>query len=116
MIVPWDLDATWGRNALGNTTQIDHKNTNRLFKRLQQLNPQGYNQRLVQRWNELRLNQFSESNLLDLFSADFEKLNHYQIIETENTLWQQSLNITQEEEYIKAWIIQRLAYLDSVFL
>jgi hypothetical protein len=114
IIVPWDLDATWGRNASGIPVNY-YQLTNRLFERLRELNPEHYNQRLVNRWNELRLNQFSETNLSALFSANFTELNNYQVIDVENRLWNQSLNIAQEEIFINDWFLDRLAYLDLVF-
>jgi hypothetical protein len=115
IIAPWDLDATWGRNAFGDAQSPHGRITNRLFDRLKALNPENYNQRLSQRWNQLRLNQFSQAQLFSHFSEHFSALKHYRILETENEVWNQSLNIGQEQAYIKSWIVNRLAYLDEQF-
>jgi spore coat protein CotH len=115
IIVPWDLDATWGRNATGDMQTFENQLTNRLFERLQSSNPENYNQRLKQRWHQLRSEQFSESHLIALFSDNFSSLQHSTILETENRLYQQSLNLQQEQAYIATWIINRLHYLDELF-
>lgn len=115
VIVPWDLDATWGRNAVGGTHPSSGKITNRLFDRLEELNPENYNQRLRQRWSELRSDQFSETHLFGLFSDNFSALEHYRVLETENGLWHQSLSTEQEQTYIRSWIVNRLLYLDEQF-
>lgn len=115
IIVPWDLDATWGRNAVGEPQTPYGEITNRLFERLKSLDPENYNQRLTQRWSQLRADQFSEHNLLSLFSDNFSVLDHYHIMETENTVWNQSFDIGMEQAYIELWIGSRLMYLDQLF-
>ena len=97
IIVPWDLDATWGRTAFGETFTPLANNTNGLFERLQELNPEGFNENLSNRWNELRLNQFSNTNLLTLFEENFNELMNYQMIELENDKWNLGLDIIKEK-------------------
>jgi spore coat protein CotH len=115
IIVPWDLDATWGRNVVGGLQTFENHLTNRLFDRLRSSNPGNYNERLRQRWQQLRSEQFSESHLIALFSDNFSSLQHSTILETENRLYQQSLHLEQEQAYIATWIINRLHYLDELF-
>jgi spore coat protein H len=115
MIVPWDLDATWGRNAFGESLPASMVVSNGLFQRLIATNPDNFNQRLHNRWLELRSNQFSQSSLEALFESNFALLEGYQISSFENSKWQQSLNFSSEKAYINLWISQRLVYLDTVF-
>jgi spore coat protein H len=115
IIVPWDLDATWGRDAVGSPESASGYVTNQLFRRLKTLNPEGYNQRVTQRWNELRADQFSQMRLFALFEDNFGTLEHYHILETENSIWHQSYNNAQEQAYLESWIVDRLAYLDVFF-
>ncbi len=115
LIVPWDLDGTWGKNTVGEPHNLNVL-SNRFFDRLKDLNPENYNQRIRQRWTQLRSNQFSEAHILALFDDNFSRLQHYGILQTENNLWHQSLGIEQEQAYVESWVINRLAYLDELFL
>jgi spore coat protein H len=115
IIVPWDLDATWGRNAFGSLQAPNVHITNRLFERLKELNPGNYNHRLRQRWAQLRLTHFSQQQLFTVFSDNYQMLDRHNILEIENALWHQSLDLEQEQAYIKSWITARLSYLDARF-
>jgi len=114
-LVPWDLDATWGRTAFGEEAGISSLVTNAFFQRLLSVNPDDFRERLHTRWEALRANQFSLNNLRMRFATNAEELNDYRIIQHENTLWNQSLNLQAEKSVIDTWIINRLAMLDLVF-
>ena len=114
-IVPWDLDATWGRNSQGETLNATTLVTNGLFQRLISVNPNNFKTKLKNRWNSLRANSFSETNIQNLFENNFTILNDYQIIEVENRVWNKTLNLNSEKNYINSWITNRLTFLDNYF-
>lgn len=114
-ILPWDLDATWGRTAFGAESNGASLVTNGFFQRLESVNPDNFNQRVKQRWKVLRDNQFSRSNLMTLFQSNMHQLLDYKIIQQENSLWNLSLNLQLEESFIEIWILARLDALDSQF-
>ena len=115
IILPWDLDGTWGRGPKGESVGHTSIVTNGLFKRLIESNPDNYRERLKNRWNELRMNEFSESNLSDLFDSNFLELEGYDIIGYENQLWGTDLDLTNEAIYIEGWVQDRLVFLDGQF-
>ncbi|NQY11669.1 MAG: CotH kinase family protein [Flavobacteriales bacterium] len=112
-LAPWDLDGTWGRSHGGRSVNHTGIISNGLFDRLNQTNPDNYNQRLADRWRELRRSEYSDDKLVDLISTNFEKLNSFNIIETENQLWGQDLDLNFEEIFIESWILNRVQYLDT---
>ena len=114
-IIPWDLDATWGRDAKSNLTKNHTQVSNNLFRRLINLNPNNYIERLTNRWVELRGNVFSESELLEVFDQNFTRIKNYQIIPFENQIWQQGLNLSAEQAYLHQWLHERLIFLDNYF-
>lgn len=112
-IVPWDLDATWGRNSQGETLNATTIVTNGLFERLISLNPNNFKSKLKTRWNNLRANRFNEINLKGVFENNFTTLSNYKIIEIENRVWNKNLNLNSEKSYINSWISNRLNFLDN---
>ena len=114
-ILPWDLDGTWGRNPFAEETSFSNTVTNNLFIRLQNTNPNNYNSRLKERWIELRSFEFSENNLTNLFSTNFNTLNSFDIIDSENLRWETTISLEHEAAYITNWITNRLIFLDELF-
>lgn len=114
-IVPWDMDGTWGRNPFAEMTGYTDIISSNLFYRLQETNPENYKQRLKERWAELRSSEFSEVELVDLFTSNFDELNSYKIIHSENVIWNTNLELEFEKNYIHSWIVNRLSFLDQHF-
>lgn len=116
IIIPWDLDATWGRDHAA--TLVWHSNTisNHFFDRLITLNANNFKDKLKDKWNTLRGNEFAYSTLIAIFNQNFETLNNSQIIPIENQIWSLSINLQSEQQYINGWISQRLYFLDNYFL
>ena len=114
-LLPWDMDRTWGKSRFGEEVISSIIVTNRFFERLEEIDPVNYRMRLKERWKELRSLEFSEDNLIDLFTADFSELNSYKIIDLENKLWGIDLNLKNEQSYIVSWIDNRLKFLDEHF-
>jgi len=114
-IVPWDLDATWGRNYKGDNTAYNYVVTNALFDRLIELNPDNYIQKLQFRWNEIKYNEFSVSTIMRLFDDNFSILNTSQIITIDNQKWDKNVDITYEQNYLNTYIQEKWSFLDYYF-
>ncbi|MEN8928082.1 MAG: CotH kinase family protein [Flavobacteriales bacterium] len=112
-ILPWDLDGTWGRSASGNEQTPDRQVVNQLFERLVSVNPNQYVSKLKARWIALRANQFSETEIINKFSANFAEVisisTELSKLEAEN----QYTVIQNEQVYVNNWVNARLTYLDN---
>ncbi len=114
-ILPWDMDGTWGRSPFADEITYSTIITNNFFERLEETDPENYKLRLKERWEALRLLEFSETNLINLFTTNFNQLKSYEIVDLENKLWRTKLNLENEQSYIISWIYNRLEFLDQHF-
>lgn len=114
LIIPWDLDATWGRNHESKKNYERFKQ-NGLFERLIEVNPNDFKQKTKDRWFELRQNNFAESTLINHFSSNFTVLENSQTISLENHIWDENINLSEEETNIQEWLTKRLSFLDDYF-
>ena len=114
-ILLWDLDATWGRTSQGYTRSYNKTNENNLFSRLLELNTNDFRNKVKNRWELLRSNQFSEATIKALFESNLNQLANYNAEELENTKWNSNFNIQAEKQYINSWISNRLIFLDNYF-
>lgn len=113
LIIPWDMDATWGRSHESEAIPPTWIITNALFERLIELNPKGFKQKLKQRWSYLRSNIFALSRLNSFFDKNLNALQFSNVTEVENRRWNSGLNLSEERIYINQWIQDRLLFLDS---
>ena len=114
-IVPWDLDASFGRFWNGSMLGYTEIHSNNLYDRLLELDPNNFKNKLKNRWLELRINILSPDNLMDLFETNFNQLQKSNILDIENTKWGLHTNLTEEQEYINSWINNRINFLDTYY-
>lgn len=115
VIVPWDLDSTWGKNYKGEATNFGYVVTNGLFDRLIALNPNGFISKLRLRWEEVKYNQFSEYTMKNLFEENFKVIKESNIIEIDNQKWDNNVDLNAEQAYINNYIQQKWSFLDYYF-
>lgn len=79
-----------------------------------------YNQKVADRYHELRKTYFSEENLISKYQSYYDMLVKSGAASREESKWSKDsdiggypLNFEKEIEYIKNWIIERLKYLDT---
>lgn len=91
-----------------------------LYHRLSSLNVDNYNEKVANRYHELRKTYFSEENLISRYQGYYDMLVKSGAASREETKWSKDsdiggypLNFKSEIEYIKNWIINRLNYLDT---
>ena len=126
----WDLDASVGQDWHCSTplhpdyvlpnTDLGVKDGFNLYHRLSSLNVDNYNEKVANRYHELRKTYFSEENLISRYQGYYDMLVKSGAASREETKWSEDsdiggypLNFKSEIEYIKNWIINRLNYLDT---
>lgn len=112
-ILLWDVDATWGRNHLGNERIHNLNVYNNLFDRLIELNPNNFKNDLKSRWQNLRGDEFSSLKINTVIDSNINQLLKYRIVEIDNDIWNKSNNLITEKNYMKNWISKRLVYMDT---
>ena len=115
-IIPWDLDATWGRTWKGYVLSADSILTNGLYERIMELEANNYNYHLAQRWEDLREGVVTEPQIFSLLDCMRDELIYSGAYQRELETWPESeLNIDEEIDYIKNWTSDRLVFLDNYF-
>ena len=126
----WDLDASVGQDWHCSTplhpdyvspdTELGIKEAFNLYTRLSTLNVDNYNQKVADRYHELRKTYFNEENLISKYQSYYDMLVKSGAASREESKWSKDsdiggypLNFEKEIEYIKNWIIERLKYLDT---
>lgn len=126
----WDLDASVGQDwhcsiplhpdYVSPDTELGIKEAFNLYTRLSTLNVDNYNQKVADRYHELRKTYFSEENLISKYQSYYDMLVKSGAASREESKWSKDsdiggypLNFEKEIEYIKNWIIERLKYLDT---
>jgi spore coat protein H len=114
-IIPWDLDATWGRNWLGDPYTVEDVTFN-LYRRIMATNPDDFNQKLSRRWFQLRASLFNPENLTGYFTSYSSMLIESGAEMRESEKWPASLSsLTYEVNYISEWTVNRIKQLDQFF-
>lgn len=126
----WDMDASAGQDwQCGNPLHPEYvsPNTNigvtikfNLFRRLSTLDADNYNRRLEERYKELSETYFNEDQLIGRYQRYYDVLLACGATLREEQRWSgdsdiggYELNLNNELSYIKDWIHQRLAYINS---
>ena len=126
----WDLDASVGQDwhcsaplhpdYVSPDTELGIKEAFNLYTRLSTLNVDNYNQKVSDRYHELRKTYFSEENLISKYQGYYNMLVKSGAASREENKWSEDsdiggypLNFKEEIEYIKNWITKRLYYLDT---
>lgn len=111
--VPWDYDATFGRNWEGSIVEPNAWLSNHLFDRL--LRNATYQQKYAARWRSLRKQQFSVESVSRMIDNNAQALGP---AATRNERrWKGSnagqLTFTQDVKEMKTWIAARTKWLDA---
>jgi spore coat protein CotH len=116
IILPWDLDATWGRTWKSELLDSEEILSNGLYERLIDLEPDNYKNNLINRWSYLRLQTISDTQIFAILEDMKKDIVNSGAYYRELERWPESeLKINEEVEYIKNWTTDRLNYLDSYF-
>lgn len=128
--VPWDMDGTFGRSWDGyrgdthasndyRSYLLRHGQQNALFERLHKLNPEGWNERLAERYRTLRRSHFDADRLMSRFEHYHHLMQLSGADRRERARWNKvngiGLNFQEEQTYIRSWLEQRLESLDRKY-
>lgn len=126
----WDIDCTMGQNYRDDPLRPDYVNPrypllvpNKIFHQLLQFNTDFFQQRMKERYAELRQGLFSTSSLQQRYANAFDRLERSGAAAREEHRWSYDtdiaglpLNLKQELDYITTWISERMDFLDSQWL
>lgn len=115
--VPWDLDGTFGILWDGSNDNItDDLLFNGLYNRLMEdCRPNGFRDKLKEKWMELRTDIVTHDALLSSFLSNYNSLLHNGIYERESMAWPEYTMDSEGINYLSTWISNRIAYLDVKF-
>lgn len=117
----WDLDGTVGSKWLNDWAIPEYKiNVNHnLYVRLIKLNVDHFNEKVINRYYELRKNIISTESIIKKYTDYYELLKNSGAAKREEEKWSEDtdingkiINFSEEIEYIKDWIINHFNYLD----
>lgn len=115
-IIPWDVEATWGKMFNMENSSTFGILSNDLLDRLIDLNVEGFSDNLGIKWDEYRASIFSSESLMEPINQYYNQVKGSGAIERENTRWgEPEINYELEYDYISDWIEGRLNYLDQKF-
>ena len=125
----WDLDATVGQKWVSDhlkgtagaySPEYDMSAHTNLTKRLAQLDVDGFNDKVVKRYHELRQNILSTDNLIARYTQYFDRIYLSGAAAREENKWSEDTDIKEEElnfekeiYYISYWLARHLVYLDQ---
>lgn len=116
--VPWDLDGVLGNiyDGTRDLTTIDIL-SNGFFDRIRQdCSSNGFNQKLVNRWNNLRNGGLiTTSNIISMLNNKYAFLKANGVYDREKIAWNGFNEDTTEIQYITNWLNARINYLDTAF-
>jgi spore coat protein H len=115
-LIPWDMDASWGRNWDSTFLSNNYFLGNRMYYRLFKNNVDNCNVRLNNCWNKLRSDIVTDLNLKARFINEANILFESGSFEREKKRWpEMQLNLNSELDYINHWIDNRLIFLDDFY-
>ena len=116
LFLPWDMDGTWGRGWDSTCTSSNAILANNLYNRLFQLNPFEFKQKLVDRWEYLKMDVLKEFAVTDRIEMYREIYAESGAFDREKILWpEMNLDLSGEVEYMKDWIHKRIGFLNEYF-
>ena len=114
--VPWDYDATFGRNWDGSSVEPTEWLSNHLFDRL--LGNGLYKQKLRARWRQLRKVQLSSANIFSMIDTNAKTIGPAATCNERR--WKEGLNPNSGEltfssdlKQMKQWVAKRIRWLDT---
>ena len=124
----WDLDLTVGCSTLGQysedflSPEYPLLDPFYLVTRLKQTDYNHFNQKVSERYKELRKTYFNPDNLFSRYESYYNILKQCSAAQREEEKWSgdsdvygHEINFEKELEYIKNWINRRILFLDKQF-
>ena len=125
----WDLDGTVGQKWVSDhlkgtagaySPEYDMSAHTNLTKRLAQLDVDGFNDKIIKRYHQLRQNILSTDSMVTRYTRFFDRMYLSGAAAREENKWsedtdikEEELNLEQEIYYISYWLARHLVYLDK---
>ena len=114
IILPWDLDATWGQSWDATLLKPVYWLDNKYYRRIFTDDIGNIQKRILDRWVFLRQGICRGDDLKRRFIMNFRQLERSGAIIREANRWPETnLDLHAEMDYIFDWIDNRLLYLDN---
>ena len=125
-LLPWDMDAGFGRTYTSLKRNPEEPYTNRLFKRLIKGNVGGFNELVRQTWNRYRQTTFSVEHVMALFEGYIGRISVCGADQRETALYgkftsyisdsyEYTLDFQKELAYLRSTLTERWSWCDSYF-
>jgi spore coat protein H len=116
LILPWDLEASWGIMWHGGESSSQGLLRNNLYDRLLELDVEEFDDLLESKWQSYREGIFHLDSLIAPARNYTDLLKRSGAIERENSRWLSAkIDMDQELQYLLNWMTLRLNYLEQVF-
>ena len=125
-IAVWDLDGTTGQRWIDkwipNSSSPEYPFTDNmnLYYRLKQLNVDSFNDKVIERYHQLRHSYLATESLIKRYQDYYELLKNTGAAQREEEKWSgdsdvdgETINFEEEITYIINWITQHMIYLDN---
>lgn len=115
--VPWDLDGTFGTIWDGTNENVTNDLcTNGLYARVMlDCRPNGFKQKLKDKWISLRSDVITHDSLMALFSFNNSLLESNGVYRRETLAWNDYSYNINDLDYMSNWIVERIRFLDDKF-
>jgi len=120
LVVPWDVDGSFGRRNNASKRDIEILSSNQLFERLILTDAQGFTGLLRDKWNANKDGVFSYAHIMEKFTAYYERLGTEGIWIREQSAWPTfsktyKFDAVKEYAYIQEYMKARWDFVDSYF-
>lgn len=116
LMLPWDLEGSWGIMWHGGESSTYGMLENNLFNRLLDLEVEEFDDMLESRWSYYRESIFDLDSLIAPARHYTNLLKRSGAIERETGRWKGAdIHMDEELQYLTQWTRLRLEYLDEVF-
>ena len=115
--IPWDLDGSFGINwNMLPDLETEDLLTNGFFNRLiLDCSPNGFRDKLTNKWHELRTDVLTAENIMELFYENHDFLELNGVYEREMLAWNEYAYDSLHLQKIQDWLENRLTFLDGQF-
>ena len=119
LLVPWDVDGSFGRRNDATKREIDIISSNHLFERLARTNAGGFCDLCREKWQQYKDTVFSYDHMMALFQQHYDNLNSSGIWQREVSAWPKFKSFTLKPEtelaYVYEYMQARWDFVDSFF-
>jgi hypothetical protein len=119
LLVPWDVDGSFGRRNDATKREIDIISSNHLFERLARTDAVGFCDLCREKWQQYKDTVFSYDHMMALFQQHYDDLDACGIWQREAAAWPKFKSFTLKPQaelaYVYEYMQARWDFVDSFF-